>query len=147
MLVNPAANVPIVQVSVLDSEDPKQHYLMGRALGALRAKNIAIIGSGFQSFHNLRLLFSPAVQAPGFREQNDEWNNAVTKAASTEDAELRMKAFEEWRSWPGSYTMHPRGGADHFLPLIVAAGAAGNQKAKMYSDEFMGMRMWSYYWD
>ncbi|KFG82793.1 hypothetical protein MANI_110786, partial [Metarhizium anisopliae] len=52
LLVNPAADVPIVQVSVLESEDPEHHLRIGAALARLRARNIAIIGSGFASLHN-----------------------------------------------------------------------------------------------
>src|SRR4051812_20398400 len=46
-------NVPIVQVSLFDSEDPEQHHNLGRALSALRSENILIICSGM-AVHNLR---------------------------------------------------------------------------------------------
>ena len=60
---------------------------------------------------------------------------------------LREKKFEGWRSWPNAYTMHPRGGAEHFLPLIVCAGAGGATEGRKYADDFRGVDMWSYYWD
>lgn len=46
-------NVPIVQVSLFDSEDPDQHYRMGQALQALRDEGVLIVGAGL-AVHNLR---------------------------------------------------------------------------------------------
>jgi aromatic ring-opening dioxygenase catalytic subunit (LigB family) len=147
MLIHPTATIPIVQVSVLDSEDPKEHFAYGRALSKLRAQNIAIVGSGFASMHNLRLLFSGITKQPDFKALNTEWSEQVTDAATAEDVEERGKKFEGWRGWKGSFDMHPRGGADHFLPLIVCAGAAGEAKAKTFADEFVGLDILSYYWE
>ena len=147
MLVNPRADIPIVQVSVLASEDASTHFALGRALYSLRAQNIAIVGSGFATFHNLRLMFSGASSTPDFKKQNTEWSAAVTDAAMTGDADARARKFEDWRKWPNAYTMHPRGGAEHFLPLIVCAGAAGETKGRKYADDYNGTDMWSYYWE
>lgn len=145
-LINPEANVPIVQVSILSSESPSSHFAYGRALSSLRSQNIAIVGSGFASMHNLRAMFSGETRNPNFKTLNDAWSAAVQDAAETEDEAQRAEKFEKWRQWPGSYSMHPRGGADHFLPLIVCAGA-GKGRAKSYGDEYMGLKMWSFYWD
>jgi aromatic ring-opening dioxygenase catalytic subunit (LigB family) len=146
ILVNPKADIPIVQVSVLESEDPSAHFAMGRALGKLRDSNIAIIGSGFASFHNLRLLRSTEIESPAFVQRNMEWNKAVAEAALEETASKREDQFKDWRSWPASHEMHPSGGGEHFLPLIVCAGAGGDGKAQKYADKFMGMDMYSFYW-
>ncbi|KAL6705644.1 hypothetical protein ACN47E_006591 [Coniothyrium glycines] len=146
-LVDPSASLPIVQLSVLASESPAQSYAIGRALSSLRSQNIAIIGSGFATLHNLRIMLSGVSSTPDFKKQNTEWSNAVTDAAMTDDPDARSTKFEDWRRWPNAYTMHPRGGAEHFLPLIVCAGAAGETKGRKYSDSFRGVDMWSYYWD
>ncbi|KAJ4339883.1 hypothetical protein N0V87_002821 [Didymella glomerata] len=146
-LIDPSARIPIVQVSVLASESASQSFAIGRALAALRAQNIAIIGSGFATFHNLRLMFSGASSTPDFKKSNMEWSDAVSDAATTQDVAAREQKFEGWRNWPGAYTMHPRGGAEHFLPLIVCAGAGAETRGRKYADEFMGVDMWSYYWD
>ncbi|RMZ70832.1 extradiol ring-cleavage dioxygenase [Pyrenophora seminiperda CCB06] len=145
-LIDPAAHVPIIQVSVLASESPQQSYAIGRALGKLRAQNIAIIGSGFATFHNLRLMFDGTAQTPDFKALNREWSKAVSDAALTPDDRVREQKFAAWRNWPSAYVMHPRGGAEHFLPLIVCAGAAGSTKGRSYADEMRGTDMWSYYW-
>jgi aromatic ring-opening dioxygenase catalytic subunit (LigB family) len=146
-LIDPLARTPIVQLSVLASESPSQSYAIGKALSSLRAQNIAIVGSGFATFHNLRLMFSGVSSTPEFKKQNVDWSDAVTDAAMTDDADARARKFEDWREWPNAYTMHPRGGAEHFLPLIVCAGAAGTSEGRKYADDFRGVDMWSYYWD
>lgn len=147
LLINPTGSIPIVQLSVLDSESPSSHIKMGRALLKLRDSNIAIIGSGFASFHNLRHMFSGATHSPAFKKRNDEWSKAVLDAVMEEDAEVRGKRFEQWRDWPNAYESHPRGGAEHFLPLIVCAGAAGDGQAKSYKDTMVGLDIFSYYWE
>ncbi|KAH9872415.1 hypothetical protein IAQ61_005250 [Plenodomus lingam] len=146
-LIDPAAQIPIIQLSVLSSESPSHSFAIGRALSHLRTQNIAIIGSGFATFHNLRLVFSGASSTPEFKGKNVEWSTKVTEAALTLDEELRHDKFLTWREWPHSWEMHPRGGAEHFLPLVVCAGAAGRTRGKAYADEFGGFDMWSYYWD
>lgn len=146
MLIDPDATIPIVQISVLASESPSQSFAIGRALSSLRAQNVAIIGSGFATFHNRRLMFSGASSTPDFRQSNIEWSDMLTDAATTEDIDERQSKFEGWRNWPGSYTMHPKGGAEHFLPLIVCAGAGAQTKAQRYCDDFMGVDHWTYYW-
>jgi aromatic ring-opening dioxygenase catalytic subunit (LigB family) len=146
-LIDPSATLPIVQLSVLATESAAESYAIGRALSTLRAQNIAIIGSGFATFHNLRLMFSGMAQTPQFKKQNIEWSDAVTDAAMTDDDKEREAKFEHWRNWPNAYTMHPKGGAEHFLPLIVCAGAGGTTKGKKYADDYQGNEMWSYYWD
>ena len=147
LLINPKADVPIVQMSVLDSEDPAEHFKMGQALQALRETNIAIIASGFASFHNIRLMFSGVSKQPDFRARNDAWSLAVMDGIKDAEPESRMKKLETWRDWPNAYEMHPKRGAEHFLPLIVAAGAGGQGEAKSYTDEFLGLDMFSYYWE
>ncbi|KAH7027223.1 Extradiol ring-cleavage dioxygenase, class III enzyme, subunit B [Microdochium trichocladiopsis] len=151
LLINPAADIPVIQMSVLDSEDPREHFKMGQALSALRDDNIAIVGSGFASFHNLRIMFSLRHQdeqtAAQFKASVDRWNQSVTDAVSKDGIEEKEEALSRWRDIDGSYVMHPRGGAEHFLPLIVVAGAArGDEKLGKYSDEFVGLDMWTYYW-
>ena len=148
-LIHPSATIPIVQVSVLTSESPSAHFAIGRALAPLRAQNIAIIGSGFASMHNLRAMFSGQTRTPNFKALNEEWSRTVSDAVMTKDVREQEEKFKGWRKWPGAYEMHPRGGAEHFLPLIVCAGAgSGSEKvARAYGDEMMGLEMWSYYWD
>jgi aromatic ring-opening dioxygenase catalytic subunit (LigB family) len=145
-IIRPEADIPIIQMSVLSSEDPSAHFAMGKALEKLRDSNVAIIGSGFASFHNLRLLYSGTAKKNTTKQRNTVWSKSVTDASTEPDSEGRARKFNGWREWPSSYEMHPAGGAEHFLPLIVCAGAGGEEKAQLYTDKFLGMDMYSYYW-
>ncbi|KAB5586261.1 Extradiol ring-cleavage dioxygenase, class III enzyme, subunit B [Coniochaeta sp. 2T2.1] len=151
LLINPKADVPIVQLSVLESEDPAQHLAMGRALSALRDTNVAVVGSGFASFHNLPAMRQLMMAAgPGqLKGRTDEWNAALTSAVGESDGGKREERLKRWRELPHAYDMHPRYGAEHFLPLLVVTGAAEEGKdggVKAYKDGFIGVDIWTYYW-
>lgn len=148
LLINPKADVPIVQLSVLESEDPAEHLRMGRALAFLRDANIAIVGSGFASFHNLPLMFRlmGSGDASAIQSKTKEWNKALTEAVLEEKMEDRENRLSKWREFPHAYDMHPRHGAEHFMPLLVCAGAGGEVPGKGYKDDFHGVDIWSYYW-
>lgn len=150
-LVAPKADIPIVQLSVLESEDPEAHLRMGAALSRLRSSNIAIIGSGFASFHNqsiMRPLMSAGpTQRAQFLDVSTAWNNALSEATMKPGKDDRWTALKGWRKLPYADTMHPPRGGEHFMPLVVCAGAAGDgEAAKRYSDEFLGVEINTYYW-
>lgn len=150
-LAIPEANVPIVQVSVLASEDPEKHLRMGRALSSLREKNIAIVGSGFASFHNLRLMMGLRHANPSegadIRAISQEWNAALNAVLDANKTVERWQGLTGWRALPGADTMHPPRGGEHFMPLLVCAGAAGEgEGTRRYKDDFMGFDIFTYYW-
>lgn len=150
LLINPGADVPIVQLSVLASEDPAQHLRMGRALASLRDSNVAIVGSGFASFHNLPLMFTVmggGGNASAVQHKAKQWNEALTESVLQKDTVKREEKLMRWRDFPNAYDMHPRYGAEHFMPLLVCAGAGGEAPGKGYKDDFHGVEIWSYYWD
>lgn len=150
LLIHPPADVPIVQLSVLASEDPAQHLRMGRALASLRDSNVAIVGSGSASFHNLALFASVmrgGASASVVQAKAKQWNKALADAVRHEDAAAREEKLTRWRELPNAYDMHPRNGAEHFMPLLVCAGAGGETPGKGYKDDFHGIETWSYYWD
>lgn len=149
LLVNPAADVPVVQVSVLESEDPAQHFAMGRALASLRDRNVAIVGSGFASIHNMRKmgeLMSGRAGVTGFKGRSDTWNEALGEVVKRANVTERMEGLVGWRGLPHADEMHPRGGGEHFMPLVVCAGAGGEDVAGGYKDNFAGIDVWTYYW-
>ncbi|GKT40669.1 extradiol ring-cleavage dioxygenase [Colletotrichum spaethianum] len=150
LLVNPAANVPVIQLSVLASEDPEEHFRMGRALSALRDSNVAILGSGFASLHNMgkmrSLFMGDPVAAKKLAKQVGEWNKDLTDAVKKEKRDDRVKALSGWRKFSHSYDMHPPHGGEHFMPLLVCAGAAEDEVAGVYDDDFLGLDIKTYYW-
>ena len=150
LLINPKADVPVVQLSVLRSQDPAEHIRLGRALSILRDSNVAIVGSGFASLHNLPLMFALMGGHPSAvkeaKTKTKAWNQALTDAVLDRDVQEREKRLAEWRKFPHAYDMHPRHGAEHFMPLLVCAGAGGDDKGEAYRDDFHGVDVFSYYW-
>ncbi|KAL6228987.1 Extradiol ring-cleavage dioxygenase, class III enzyme, subunit B [Aspergillus navahoensis] len=146
-LIAPEAEVPVIQLSVLASESISDHFRIGKALRALRDQNVAILGSGFASFHNNSLLAGQGFDLAFLKEKNDEWSKAVTDATQETDVEVREEKFRGWRNWPHADLMHPPYGGEHFMPLVVCAGAGGEGKASTYTDDFLGLDIYTYYWE
>jgi aromatic ring-opening dioxygenase catalytic subunit (LigB family) len=146
LLINPNADIPVVQLSVLSSDSPAQLFAMGRALSSLRESGVAIVGSGMPTFHNLRIMFSGGQNDKGFKTRNAQWSQTLTDTIKIEDSEERGKKLEGWRDWVGAKEAHPVGGVEHFSPLIVCAGAGGDGRAEAFGDELMGTKQYSYYW-
>ena len=126
----PEADVPIVMLSLKHGYDPEEHLAVGRALRPLRDEGVVIVGSGL-SWHNLRM-FGPAARVPS--GQFDEWLGKTLESAPQE----RTRRLKEWSSAPAARLAHPQ--EDHFVPLMVAVGAAEDEKAeRVYHEEgFMG---------
>jgi 4,5-DOPA dioxygenase extradiol len=113
----PQADVPVVQLAVQTAFGARHHYLLGRALEALRAEDVLVIGSGHMT-HNLRE-WRGAPNAPPARYAREfqDWVHARLE-------ERDLEALLEYRSRaPHAAT------EEHFLPLYVALGAAGEHPA------------------
>jgi aromatic ring-opening dioxygenase catalytic subunit (LigB family) len=55
-IMYPEADVPCIQLSMVNSLDPGEHLKIGKALSGLEYENLLVIGSGF-SFHNMKAFF------------------------------------------------------------------------------------------
>jgi aromatic ring-opening dioxygenase catalytic subunit (LigB family) len=131
MLLFPQADIPVVQLSLLNSLDPAAHLQMGQALAALRDEGILIIGSGM-SFHNMR-----GYGDPRFGPISDTFDAWLTQAVESPVSE-RQAALAHWDQAPGARLCHPPRAEEHLLPLMVAAGAAGEDVGrKVFSDRVM----------
>lgn len=132
----PDAEIPIVQLSMKRGYDSEEHIKMGAALAPLRDEGILIIGSGL-SYHNLRA-FGPAGAASS--QAFDAW---LTAAVCAPTAEQRTAQLLQWSHAPSARQAHPR--EDHLVPLMVAAGAAGEDLGvKCYGEQFMGLEVSGY---
>lgn len=129
----PAAEIPTIQLSLMQGLDPEEHLRMGRALASLRNEGVFIIGSGM-SYHNMRG-FGRATAKDESR-QFDTW----LRHAVEEEPVDRDRLLAEWTKAPAARLSHPR--EEHLLPLMVVAGAAGEDRGTTsYNDLFMGVHL------
>jgi 4,5-DOPA dioxygenase extradiol len=115
----PAADIPVVQLAVQPERGTAHHVALGRALAPLREANVLVIGSGHAT-HNLRDWI-------GHRPRNEPMHYAVefSRWLETALAAHDERALVEYRDRaPEAVRAHPT--EEHFLPLFVAYGAAGD---------------------
>ena len=120
-VAGPAADIPLVQLSLRADLDPAAHIKAGEALAPLRDEGVLIVGSGM-SFHNLR-----AYGAPGVLERSAVFDEALAEVATDADPVRRRARLADWQSLPEARFSHPR--EEHLLPLMVAAGAGADEPA------------------
>ena len=122
----PAADMPVVQLSLQHGLDPAAHLAIGRALTPLRDEGVLILGSG-QTYHNMRGFFGGgggrAVDTKA--EAFDAWLRAAMTDGAARDAMLI-----NWERAPGARDAQPH--EDHLLPLMVAAGAATGEPGTVH---------------
>jgi 4,5-DOPA dioxygenase extradiol len=104
----PAADVPVVQLSLDYVKDMQHHYDLGKQLKALREEGILILGSG-NMVHNLGVL---------------QWEGGAYDWAEQYDAKLRDWILADEHEAIIHYEKHGRAGqlsvnsAEHYEPLL-----------------------------
>jgi len=121
--------IPIVQVSIDSSLDPKKNWELGKALASLREEGILILSGGLTA-HNLRdrSSFSPDTA----HAMHKEFDQAIHEAVGIDSAEERKQAMFGLTKHAGFRASHPR--EDHFVPLYVAAGAGEGGEVRTILD-------------
>jgi aromatic ring-opening dioxygenase catalytic subunit (LigB family) len=136
-LTYPDADIPAIQLSLKRGLDPKAHLAIGRAIAPLRDEGVFIIASGM-TFHNLRAFWDP--RANEVSETFDAWLRATMCCASAE----RDERLSQWADAPAARLAHPR--EEHLIPLMVAAGAAGSDRAELaFNGTMVGHRLSAYH--
>ena len=124
-LMFPAANVPIVQLSIQPTENSSYHLGLGRALESLRRRDVLMIGTGAMT-HNLQEIMRGGmkpVDAPA-----EDWATAFSDWIADRAAAGSIEQLVGYESLaPGATMAHPAD--DHFLPFFFALGAAGEGAA------------------
>jgi 4,5-DOPA dioxygenase extradiol len=117
--IYPAAEVPVVQLSLDAGLTPRQHVDLARSLRALRRERVLVMGSGNVT-HDLREAFRRMRDGdPSTPEVSRRFDEAVRAALVDRDTD-RLVGL-----WPGTEDgrrNHPT--PDHWLPLLYAAGVA-----------------------
>lgn len=118
--LRPAADVPVVQLSIDGRLAPAEHLAIGRALAPLRDEGVLVMGSG-NVVHNLRHAFGAAQRGD---TRTPEWAReldlGVARALERHDADHLVHALAS----EAGRLSHPT--PDHYLPLLYVAGASGD---------------------
>src|SRR5262245_352713 len=114
----PAADVPVVQLSLDARLAPGEHLQLAQRLAPLSEEGVLVLGSG-NAVHNLRDAFARMGTGD---ESVPEWAEAfdrdVARACEQHDLEFFARAL----SSANGRAAHPT--PDHYLPLVYALGAA-----------------------
>lgn len=111
----PHADVPVLQVSMPADLDEAGAYQLGRALAPLAAEGVLVIGSGSLT-HNLYEFRVGAASEAAYAREFSLWIRAAVRAGDT------GRLIDALGRAPHAQRAHPT--AEHFLPLLVALGAA-----------------------
>jgi 4,5-DOPA dioxygenase extradiol len=114
--VYPAADVPIVQLSIDERQPPRWHFEIGRKLAPLRAEGVLIVGSG-NLVHNLH-----AYAWGRHMPDPHEWAvrfEAEAKGLLVADDHQTLVDYEKL----GRDALLSIPTPDHYLPLLYVIGA------------------------
>jgi 4,5-DOPA dioxygenase extradiol len=127
----PAADVPVVQMSLDYNQTPQFQYDLAKELAPLRRKGVLIIGSG-NMVHNLRMLAWDKLNTDGFGydwalEASDKMKKYILSGDDQQliDYKSQGKAFDLAIPTP-----------DHYLPLLYSmALKEENEPLYLFNDK------------
>lgn len=129
----PAANIPVIQLSIDYTKPAQYHYELAQKLTALRKKGILIIGSG-NIIHNLRL-----VDFPNMNKDNYGYDWAIEARETINNHLLsgNYQALIDYQKMDKAIQLAiPT--PDHYLPLIYTLGLQEKgEKLELFNDKLM----------
>ncbi len=114
----PAADVPVIQLSLDAQRSGLWHLELGRRLATLRTQGVMLIGSGNLVHHLGRINWSSDASAHHWAEEADAWF-AEKIVARDFDALCNFGGYS-----PAARLAVPS--PEHFLPLLYALGASSS---------------------
>ena len=129
----PAADIPVIQLSIDMSEPPEYHFEMGKKLEFLRHQGVLILGSG-NIVHNLRQI---------------RWGKDSVPHAWAMQFDQEVKKHLEQRDFAplmGKSLLTEAGRLsvptpDHYYPMLYVLGASSNDEKMKF--EYEGLEMGS----
>jgi len=114
----PRGDVPVLQLSLSTARGGDWHLDMGRRLAPLREEGVLIVASGGIT-HNLARVAPTAPDGA-----SAPWAESFVAAAEAALAAGDTQSLADpWKHLPHGRDCHPT--LEHYLPLLVAVGAAG----------------------
>ena len=143
-LIYPQADIPCIQLSLLQGLSPQAHLDLGKALAPLLSEPILILGSGF-SFHNMRAFFATDPDGHDLKaEAFNEWLIETCTSPGLQDEE-REERLIHWEDAPHARYCHPR--EEHLLPLHVCYGMTQGPGKVVFDDQVIGKQTCSILWN
>lgn len=127
----PAANIPVIEISLDYNKAPRHHYDLAKELFYLRKRGVLIIGSG-NLVHNLGMVAWDHADEPEFGydwavQANDIFKNLIESGKHHDLINYQLLGREVQLSVPTP---------EHFLPLLYALGLkTENDPVEFFSDK------------
>jgi 4,5-DOPA dioxygenase extradiol len=126
----PAADVPVVELSLHGGLDPDVHFTMGRAIEPLRDEGVLVLGSGALSHDTAELEARARVPEPpaALSEASRRFEAWAIDILTRSAPYTRGRGLTRFQDHPDARKAHPT--TEHFLPLLVVAGAASADRSQ-----------------
>lgn len=136
-------DIPLVQISLgSNSGDFEFHTKLGKILDQYRELNGLVITSGM-SVHNLRDLGKAYQNGMRPLPYVPKFNKLLTSIVTQSTGDERLQKFNELKLDNLLYLAHPT--LEHFVPIVVAAGASHDLKGKELYNQDDGSLGWGIY--
>lgn len=125
--IYPAAEIPVLQLSIDITRPPEWHYELGRQLASLRERGVLIVGSG-NLVHNLRRIsWDPRAKPVDWALEFDAWTKE--KLLRRDDLALTR---DFTASKAGKLSVPT---PDHYYPLLYVLGASEKSEPRFSVEE------------
>ncbi|POW00941.1 hypothetical protein PSTT_12803 [Puccinia striiformis] len=127
--------IPVVQVSMDGTLDPKRNIQLGQAVASLRHQGILILSGGltihtFENFQEWKFDSSS--------EEVKHFEREIINASMEESTSERFRKMIDLKRLKGFRKAHPR--EDHFIPIYIAAGAGSDQGSTTIISDIHGCK-------
>jgi len=128
----PLADIPVLQLSIDYTKNPKEHYDLAKELYQLRKKGVLIMSSG-NMVHNLRMLNWEMINGGGYDwalEMNDVFKNLIMNRDH--------QPLINWQNLGTSGRLSiPT--PEHYLPLLYTLGLQNDkEEVSIFNDKAVG---------
>lgn len=128
----PKADIPVLQLSIDYTKDPRAHYELAAELDQLRKKGVLIMGSG-NMVHNLRMMNWEMINGGGYDwalEINDQFKSLIMNKEHQP-----LMAYQNL----GKAAMLAIPTPEHYLPLLYTLGLQNEQEeVVLFNDKAVG---------
>lgn len=125
----PAADIPVLQLSIDYTKDPRAHYDLAKELYQLRRKGVLIMSSG-NMVHNLRMMKWDMINGGGY-----DWAVEINQQFKDLILNNDHQALINYQQL-GKAAMLAIPTPEHYLPLLYTLGLKnGNEQVTLFNDK------------